>query len=416
MFCNILLNELDLFTLQFFNKIFRIKLIIYFIKWNYWKQFLWKNWYKNIWFFIKFNIKNKILKQKVVKIKLLKKNCSHYIQNKELYNYIKTLGLSKFYYCRYTKNIVCGFLGYKTEFTVFLISISHYVELFLKIKLNIYNTKFSHVTKGICFLGYKIWKKYNLNYKWKKQSLRLKWRQNLLKFNFDIPLKKLFKYFMYCGFFMKSKKKFTNKYVGKQQNNWLFLSNDNEILSKYNIVLKNIAFYYSGSTQQEVLNKLYFSFKKSLLLTIANRNFKKHVIWTFIKYEKNIKINCNFKQKKFIWFFKPKIFKTKWYKSNLGNLNNILFLQNFSMKKSKNLNVIYSINEISCSILNCPNKAFEWYYIKHQKYKKKLFKNLNKYISKKIGVCKKHYLLIRSGKYDGPSLRKLKGYIFHDFN
>jgi hypothetical protein len=91
-------------------------------------------------------------------------------------------------------------------------------------------------------------------------------------------------------------------------------------------------------------------------------------------------------------------------------------LQNFSMKKSKNLNVIYSINEISCSILNCPNKAFEWYYIKHQKYKKKLFKNLNKYISKKIGVCKKHYLLIRSGKYDGPSLRKLKGYIFHDFN
>jgi hypothetical protein len=96
------------------------------------------------------------LKQKVVKIKLLKKNCSHYIQNKELYNYIKTLGLSKFYYCRYTKNIICGFLGYKTEFTVFLISISHYVELFLKIKLNIYNTKFSHVTKGICFLGYKI--------------------------------------------------------------------------------------------------------------------------------------------------------------------------------------------------------------------------------------------------------------------
>jgi hypothetical protein len=77
---------------------------------------------------------------------------------------------------------------------------------------------------------------------------------------------------------MKSKKKFTNKYVGKRQNNWLFLSNDNEILSKYNNVLKNITFYYSGSTQQEILNKLYFSFKKSLLLTIANRNFKKYAI------------------------------------------------------------------------------------------------------------------------------------------
>jgi hypothetical protein len=75
---------------------------------------------------------------------------------------------------------------------------------------------------------------------------------------------------------MKAKKKSTDKYIGQRQDKWLFLMNDSEILYRFNTVLKNITFYYSGSMQQEILNKLYFSFKKSAVLTIAHRNSKKH--------------------------------------------------------------------------------------------------------------------------------------------
>lgn len=415
-FCNLLLYELDFFLLKFSSKLFYKLSTIFFINWYYQKQFLLKNWCKNIWFFITFNIKNKIFKQKIIKFKCLKKFLLQSIVYKEFQNYVKIYSSRKFYYTRYTKNLLCGLLGFKIEFILILTIISHYVELFLKIKFNVYNTKFSHITKGIFFLGYKIWKRYNLNFKWKVQSLRIKQRQKLLRFNFDVPLYKLFEYFTQNGFFMKSKKKFTNKFVGKRQEKWVFLLNDAEILSRYNNLLKKITFYYSGSTQQEVLNKLYFSLKKSALLTIANRNCKKYASWTLNKYGKNIKISINYNQKKkYIKFFKPKILKIKWYKSIKGNLTNLLTMSNI-ISKSKNSSILQTVEEISCSVTNCPNKATEWYFVKHSKVNRKLSKKLETYISKKISVCNKHYLLIRSGKYDGPSLKKLKGYIFQNFD
>lgn len=35
--------------------------------------------------------------------------------------------------------------------------------------------------------------------------------------------------------------------------------------------------------------------------------------------------------------------------------------------------------------------------------------------AKQIPICKRHHNLIHLGKYDGPSLRKLKGFTPEDF-
>jgi hypothetical protein len=36
--------------------------------------------------------------------------------------------------------------------------------------------------------------------------------------------------------------------------------------------------------------------------------------------------------------------------------------------------------------------------------------------AKQIPVCAQHHHLIHSGKYDGPSLRKMKGYTLSNFD
>ena len=42
-------------------------------------------------------------------------------------------------------------------------------------------------------------------------------------------------------------------------------------------------------------------------------------------------------------------------------------------------------------------------------------KIITAYTAKQIPVCKAHHTLIHNGKYDGPSLKKLRGYTPNDF-
>jgi hypothetical protein len=78
---------------------------------------------------------------------------------------------------------------------------------------------------------------------------------------------------------------------------------------------------------------------------------------------------------------------------------------------------VCSASELDCCIPNCPNKASDWHHIKHRKkYKGSNYTNkLLSYTAKQIPVCKIHHQLIHSGKYDGPSLRKMKGFVPQDF-
>jgi hypothetical protein len=84
----------------------------------------------------------------------------------------------------------------------------------------------------------------------------------------------------------------------------------------------------------------------------------------------------------------------------------------------RSLNIMCSASELPCSVPNCPNQAEHWHHVKHQKKVK--VKDRQKTIlaltAKQIPVCTLHHKLIHSGKYDGPSLRKMLGYTLSDFD
>lgn len=68
-----------------------------------------------------------------------------------------------------------------------------------------------------------------------------------------IPVEKLFARFCEKGFFQLAKKGKQTKYVGRRQDKWLFLKTDQEIIQRFNSVIRGIDNYYKGSSQQSVL-------------------------------------------------------------------------------------------------------------------------------------------------------------------
>jgi hypothetical protein len=152
-------------------------------------------------------------------------------------------------------------------------------------------------------------------------------------------------------------------------------------------------------------------------LTIAHRNSKRYASWALKKYGKQmvVRIPCKNDKEIAVRLFMLKAAKVKWHISSKGQLNNLLAAsKGVSMF---DLSVICSTRDCFCVIPNCPNIARELYSIKHRKRIKsnETQKKIHAYTAKQISVCKKHYLLIHSGKYDGPSLRKLRGYTLMDF-
>lgn len=84
--------------------------------------------------------------------------------------------------------------------------------------------------KGILFLGYHIYSN-RLNVKRTKNKSQCVKGVSL---KFAIPLEKLFQRFADRGFFQLVKNKKNFKYIGKKVNKWLFLSNEYEIILRFN--------------------------------------------------------------------------------------------------------------------------------------------------------------------------------------
>ena len=63
--------------------------------------------------------------------------------------------------------------------------------------------------------------------------------------------------------------------VGRRQDKWLFLPSDQDVIYRFNAVIRGINGYYSGSTQKSVLSRFYFALRKSAALTLAHRHKKK---------------------------------------------------------------------------------------------------------------------------------------------
>ena len=395
-FCNIFLHSLDSFIISYCNKISHVC-------------------YKT-------DLKRWKIDDQSFRPKISKTLSNIQLQDtffKKVYNCVENFIWRKLTYVRYADNFLLGFIGPKKEATKILTIISWFVELFLGMSLDIDKTNVQHHEKGVYFLGYKIWKKYCSNFKNENSNLRYNLLNKSTRLNFSIPLEKLFYHYAKLGFLQKAKKHSINKFVGRRQDKWLFLISDAAIIYRFNSIFKNIANYYSGSTQQGVLSRLYFALKKSAYLTIAHRNSKRNASWTKKKYGENLIIPTIKKngRKEFVELFKPKAGKVKWHISSKGQLDSIFNIP-IGVPIPQSLNVICSVKDLFCAIPNCPNSAKEWYYIKHRKQvkSKKLLKKSNINIAKQIPVCEKHYLLITNGKYNGPSLRKLKGYIPNNFD
>lgn len=192
----------------------------------------------------------------------------------------------------------------------------------------------------------------------------------------------------------------------------MFLADDAAIVYRFDSVLRGIADYYSGSTQQSVLSRLYYALKKSACLTIAHRNSKRYATWIYNKYGKDLVIKTTTKdgKKKTVELLIPKVGKVKWHVSSKGQLNNILVIP-IGVPIPQTLSVVCSAKDLPCAIFNCSNSASKWHHIKHRKRikGKELQKKISAYTVKQIAVYKQHHQLIYSGKYDGPSLKKLKG-------
>ena len=327
--------------------------------------------------------------------------------------------LRRLTYVRYADDFLLGFIGPKKEAVDILIRISWFTDVYLGMMLNIDKTGVRHHEKGVHFLGYKIWKKYGLNMKWKFGIIGCNRRNESTRLNFSVPVEKLLLCYLERGFLQKAKKKSADQFVGRRQDKWVFLGDDAAIVHRFNSVLRGIANYYSGSTQQSVLSRLYYALKKSASLTIAYRNFKRNANWTLKKYGKDIvvKIRAKDGKEKVVEFVIPRAQKVKWYDSGKGHLENVLVVPT-GVPIPQTLSVACPVKNLPCAIPNCPNKSSKWYCMKHRKRIKgsELQKKITAYTAKQIAVCKKHHQLIYSGKYDGPSLRKLKGYALSNFS
>ena len=317
----------------------------------------------------------------------------------------------KLEYVRYADDFLLGFIGPKSEAAYILTKIVNLLWLVCNLEVNMDKVHITHHKKWIFFLGYKIKGHYDLNIKWDK-SRGQRYGGTTLKFG--VPLERLLNRCVDRGFAQKARKGKALKLVARRQDKWIFMT-DLDIVRGFNRVVRGIANYYCLSTQQSVLYELFYMLRRSCALTLSHKHKQKKAIWAFEKYGKDLKIIT---EKNCVEFYFPKVTKESYTKkfAYVPDMNDI-FPKIQGRTIPSTLHAVCSASELKCSIPNCPNQSSDWHHIKHRKkysgndFKKKLLS----YTAKQIPVCKLHHNLIHSGKYDGPSLRKLQGFIPEDF-
>lgn len=418
LFCNILLNDLDIFILDLCKNTFVERVKTNSADWNAGRRYLktpWEKVWKDIKTLTGSRVSGKKIAQALAKVRSQDTAAQRVRKLKEDTNF------KRLTYVRYADDFLLGYIGSKSDAIKLLVHISHFADRYLGMKLHTEKSGVKHHEKGVIFLGYKIWKKYGLNVKFGIDSVGASRRIEGSRLNFTIPLERLFTRFTERGFFMKAKWGSSDRMVGRRQDKWLFLPTDQAIIQRYNAVVRGIKNYYSGSTQQSVLSRFYFALRKSAALTLAHRRKKKSTWWAFKKYGKDLTIKYKNKKNKelTVKFEVPGASKVKWNLSSStdSNTRDVLpVIQGVPVPRS--LDIICSASELSCSVPGCPNQAKHWHHVKHQKKVKGKghVKRLLALTAKQIPVCEPHHYLIHSGKYDGPSLRKMQGYTLSDFD
>lgn len=192
------------------------------------------------------------------------------------------------------------------------------------------------------------------------------------------------------------------------------MDSEYEIILRYNSVIRGIKNYYSCSTYRSVLDRFWHTMIRSAALTIAHKNKKRNAKWAFNKFGSELTVT-NRKGDKTTKFEMPTAGgKTKF---GDGRIDYMLATPK-GVPLPTSLRAICSAKELACAIPNCTLTADEWHHVKHRKRIKGNEKNraIFAYTAKQIPLCSNHHKLVHTGKYDGPSIRKLPGYTPSDFN
>lgn len=319
----------------------------------------------------------------------------------------------KIQYIRYADDFIIGLISDKKFALKTLCTVSLFSDS-LGMRLNIDKSGVKHHEKGTLFLGFKIYGDYGFNVKWRKNKDGHSQRVGNVVLKFGIPLEKLFERYADRGFFQKVKKKKSGKFVGRRQDKWLFLDHEYDIIQRFNSVVRGIKYYYSCSTYRSVLDRFWHILKRSAALTLAHKNKKRSTKWAFDKFGNNLTVT-NRKGDKTVSFEIPTADgKIKFAN---GKLDYMLVVPR-GVPLPITLTAVCSASELDCAIPNCTLKASEWHHIKHRKRIKgnQKLRAIYAYTAKQIPLCKNHHNWVHTGKYDGPSLRKLPGYTPSDFD
>ena len=321
----------------------------------------------------------------------------------------------KLWYVRYADDMLLGLTGPKKDAQAILKEIETAVDKELKMQIHPEKSGVSHHSDGVLFLGYRLLGNYDSKYNFGESQ-----RQVSNRIKFSVPTKRLLRRYMNKGFLQVAKKGKNVKYAARRVDKWIFLSSDAEVVKRFNAVLRGIANYYCGTEYPSALYELWELLRRSLSLTLAHRHKKRTAKAGFQKWGRDLIVNyeVNVKgkiEKRSVQFEVPKITYGK-FKRPGALQGEFLWLMRSTTPEGavfpKTLGGIISASELTCCIPYCPNTASEWHHVTSRKRAKR--KNLRAievaYKLRQIPVCSVHHKLITSGKYDGPSLRKLPSY------
>jgi len=335
---------------------------------------------------------------------------------------LKDESTERLWYVRYADDFIFGYVGPKKKAQMLASEICYDLGSF-GVGVNSEKSEIAHHSKGVRFLSYNI----SGNYMDTKEQKDNGSNQRTVRSELRIsaPIKKLIIRAKDRGFIMSNKRgKANSKLVARRFDKWLFLQ-PHEIVSRYRSIMTGIINYYQGCGQRSDLYELLWLYKRSCAITLAHHHklssFKKVIVKygkdLTVQYSnisgKELSVNCAIPKLEGGGRFTTKVSE----KSFPHAIDAAMQLPGNLIPKT--LHALQSASELQCAIPNCPNKADEWHHIKHRRKAKIISAAKQRQVAmfaKQIPVCKAHHDLIHSGKYNGPSLTKIKGYTAGDWD
>jgi group II intron reverse transcriptase/maturase len=304
------------------------------------------------------------------------------------------------YYNRYADDWVVGIIGRKALAEKIKEDIKNFLLNNLEIKLNEEKTKIINLgKKRIDYLGFEIGKHsriYTESQKSKIKNTGKVRRPSYASILIYAPIKKLILKLIDHGFVNKKNKP-------KAITKWIFLD-PQEIILRYNAVMRGILNYYSGVENKNLLSQIIWILKFSAVFTLA-RKWNISPVKVFKKLGKNLTVKYKTqsgKKEKYISIYKQSLSRTRKLSLMLYENFDPFVVKYYSVRS----NHVWDQNCIICR----EQKNIEMHHVRHLRKKKvkgftQIMQQLNR---KQIPVCRDCHLKIHMGQYNDIKHTSLK--------